>query len=107
MQSYREITSEEEIPTDEILNYIYYLQSDLREGKSTVPELHDRYERLYNRYPAVFNKVVEQGDKFDIQRYKEMLALRDKIWKGDASQYKTDQEMAIKLQSAHKKNLLQ
>lgn len=98
MQGVNEIRSNEEIPADIIVALCEGLlckieEPEMKRKRQTDPDLYYRslktqFKRLDDRYPGIFNMLVEYGRKtpqgHDIMtRIKQMIGFRDRIQSGE------------------------
>jgi len=45
----------------------------------------NRYHELHYNFPALFNLIASDGEKFNIEKLKEMLRLRDRVDRNEVS----------------------
>lgn len=53
----------------------------------------NRFRDLHSNYPAIFNLVLSDAEKFDIERLKQMLRARDRVAEGEVSLEETSKQI--------------
>ncbi len=53
----------------------------------------NRYTDLHNNYPALFNLLILDGHKFDMNKLKQMLRMKDKVDRNEVSNQSASEQI--------------